>query len=425
MNQQSVKAEKNQNMVVPSKPSLIDLPEDLLLCIMELCDPHDLAMLGETCTLLHTFSQYDFLWKRFCEKAINVKDPDLGEVNSYRELYTTLLHRYGGMIGLYQVIAGPFGGLTEVRYSRGTLEGITWDPEFVDSPLKANVCFSLRGGNKYAQCLCLPFMAPHSSIITLEKDSGRFSHLCFSPKDHAKAVWKDFQYQHDFDFIHREELFRRFKSKIFKLMQSHSHEKKLLCLSHCYDFRLVHKPLVLPHANDIPESLLMPDGSCPKQLIAPGLFTGNGIFLGTQLFVFKYRNEKELCAFKVTGDDSVPAEELYFTAMLEYPVSPISVNDQKFHFYEELLDLEMKKGRISDISEQSFRLPLGTPLSVSYDKCYARYHGKGVINCVESWYECSLHVIVFDPDTVCVLWLDCEHPSLYKRILQGPRLSKY
>lgn len=52
-----------------------------------------------------------------------------------------------------------------------------------------------------------------------------------------------------------------------------------------------------------------------------------------------------------------------------------------------------------------------------------RYHGKGVLNCVKSWDECSVHVIVFDPDTVCVLWLD-SCPSLYKRVLQGPRLSK-
>lgn len=155
----------------PSLPSLIHLPEDLLLYIMELCGPHDLAMLGETCTFLHTLSQSDYLWKRFCETATNVKNPELGEVNSYRELYTTLLHRYGGMIGLYQVIAGPYGGLTEVRYSRGTLEGITWDPQDVKVPLKPNVCFALRGGSKYAQCLCLPFMAPHSSIITLEKFS--------------------------------------------------------------------------------------------------------------------------------------------------------------------------------------------------------------------------------------------------------------
>lgn len=66
-------------------------------------------------------------------------------------------------------------------------------------------------------------------------------------------------------------------------------------------FRLIHKPLVLPHPNDIPESLLLPDGSCPKQLIAPGLFQGSGMgmFLGTQLFVLKYRNERELCAYTV------------------------------------------------------------------------------------------------------------------------------
>lgn len=74
----------------------------------------------------------------------------------------------------------------------------------------------------------------------------------------------------------------------------------------------------------------------------------------------------------MTGDHCVPAEP-YFTALLEYPVGPITINkDQKFHYYEELIDLEMKRGRISDIPEQSFILPLGFQLPVSYDKCYAR-----------------------------------------------------
>lgn len=75
----------------------------------------------------------------------------------------------------------------------------------------------------------------------------------------------------------------------------------------------------------------------------------------------------------MTGDHCVPAEQPYFTALLEYPVGPITINkDQKFHYYEELIDLEMKRGRISDIPEQSFILPLGFQLPVLYDKCYAR-----------------------------------------------------
>lgn len=75
----------------------------------------------------------------------------------------------------------------------------------------------------------------------------------------------------------------------------------LIVLATFASFRLIHKPLVLPHPNDIPESLLLPDGSCPKQLIAPGLFQGSGMgmFLGTQLFLLKYRNERELCAYTV------------------------------------------------------------------------------------------------------------------------------
>ncbi|XP_069979201.1 F-box only protein 31 isoform X2 [Penaeus vannamei] len=213
-------------------------------------------------------------------------------------------------------------------------------------------------------------------------ESGKFSLLCFSPMEHAKAVWKDFQYnQTEFDVIHEHELFRRIKLRNFATVNiTHSHGMKLLCLSHCYDFRLIHKPLVLPHPNDIPESLLLLDGSCPKQLIAPGLFQGSGMgmFLGTQLFVLKYRNERELCAYTVTGDHCVPAEQPYFTALLEYPVGPITINkDQKFHYYEELIDLEMKRGRISDIPEQSFILPLGFQLPVSYDKCYARTYVEG------------------------------------------------
>ncbi|XP_063607454.1 uncharacterized protein LOC134782053 isoform X2 [Penaeus indicus] len=119
--------------------------------------------------------------------ATNVKDPDLGEVSSYRELYTTLLHRYGGMIGLYQVIAGPFGGITEVRYSRSILEGISWDP----------------ATNTHNVSVFHSWLRIQASLYLK------------SPMVHAKAVWRDLQYEQSIFDFYLKELFRPNKLSIF------------------------------------------------------------------------------------------------------------------------------------------------------------------------------------------------------------------
>ncbi|XP_063607448.1 F-box only protein 31-like [Penaeus indicus] len=98
--------------------NLTELPEDLLLHIMSLFSPYDLSKLGATCHFLHTLSQSNSIWIKFCQKVTNLKNVELGEFCNYKKLYTNLLHKYGCLIGLYETKFGPFGGLTEVIVSQ-------------------------------------------------------------------------------------------------------------------------------------------------------------------------------------------------------------------------------------------------------------------------------------------------------------------
>ncbi|XP_042878406.1 F-box only protein 31-like isoform X2 [Penaeus japonicus] len=399
---------------------LTDLPEDLLLHIMGLCNPHDLTKLSATCTLLFTLSQCNSLWKPFCQRVTNIKDIELGEFSTYKKLYTTLLHKYGSLIGLYQAKFGPFGGLTEVRYSRGRIEGLTWDPASptdIEAPLKHNILFSLKQSTYHTKDVCLPEIDSHHGAVILGK-KDTFTLLCFSPEEHAKAVWKDFEYDQElFDFLQTHGKRLRYRSEVLYDWEVKCHQQKLLCLSHCFDFSMVHQPLILPNPRDIPE--LMPDGSCPKQLVAPGLFKGSDNLRGIELILLKYVHEKELRAFKITGDGCVPSGEILFSHDLKHPVSLLV---QEEHQFEDLFDLEyenvVREGPVSDIPMQTFRVPQNCQGDVPSDVCHARYYGQGADGGPHGVQNTPVHVVVFDPDTVGVLWLEHECLTLYKRVHQ-------
>lgn len=398
---------------------LTDLPEDLLLRIMSLFTPYDLTELGATCKLLYTVSQSNSIWIKHCRRVIHLKDIELGEFSNYKKLYTNLLHKYGCLIGLYQTRFGPFGGLTEVVYSNGAIEGHTWDlvpSEDMEAPLKCNILFSLKRCEYHTQNVCLPHMSPHHGAVSIGTKKDTFTLLCFNPKEHAQAVWKDFGYDQEiFDHFQRHgHGLKKYRHPLFRQWGLNYHQQKLICLSHYFDFSMIHERLIFQHPRDIPE--LMPDGTCPKQLVMPGLFKSSDKVHGEQLLVFRYMKGVELTAFQVTGDGYEQAGQSLFEAYLEFPISYVPER----HEFEDLIDSDVEEVQvpISDITSQTFTLPQDCQEDAPSDMCHARYLGYGNLRYPERVSINLIHVMVFDEDTVGVLWIEEESFTICKRVHQ-------
>ncbi|XP_063607441.1 uncharacterized protein LOC134782045 [Penaeus indicus] len=179
---------------------------------------------------------------------------------------------------------------------------------------------------------------------------------------------------------------------------------------------MLHECLIFQHPRDIPE--LMPDGICPKQLVAPGLFKSSDKIRGVELLHFTYLEGNELCAIKVTGNGYTPAQTASFVAQLDF----FTTNIQEPHKFEDLIDSDLKRVErvcpISDIPSQAFTLPQDCLEDAPSDMCYARYLGHGLDRYSLTPAITFAHVMVFDEDTVGVLWIEQQCFTLCKRVHQ-------
>lgn len=78
---------------------LTELPEDMLLHIMSLFNTYDLSKLGATCKLLHTLSQSNSIWIKFCQK---------GKDNVGINKHVNLWHRKKNQFDIKQIQVGYF-----------------------------------------------------------------------------------------------------------------------------------------------------------------------------------------------------------------------------------------------------------------------------------------------------------------------------
>lgn len=59
-----------------------------------------------------------------------------------------------------------------LQYSRGRIEGLTWDPASptdIEAPLKHNILFSLKQSTYHTKDVCLPEIDSHHGAVILGK----------------------------------------------------------------------------------------------------------------------------------------------------------------------------------------------------------------------------------------------------------------
>nr|XP_045605623.1 F-box only protein 31-like [Procambarus clarkii]XP_045605624.1 F-box only protein 31-like [Procambarus clarkii]XP_045605625.1 F-box only protein 31-like [Procambarus clarkii]XP_045605626.1 F-box only protein 31-like [Procambarus clarkii]XP_045605628.1 F-box only protein 31-like [Procambarus clarkii]XP_045605629.1 F-box only protein 31-like [Procambarus clarkii] len=383
---------------------LAELPEIVLVYILRWCKARDLVALSSTCQLFYQLTAYDLLWKDLCWKDFSIAQPDLGPIVSYRKLYTNLLHKYGCILGVYQSQVVPCGGLVEIRYKAGSIEGVQWESSLeqnVFNPLKESIIFTIIGNEEPPKCVCIPNIYPHNCTLEIDKRKGIVTQHCSSSEKHITEI-RD---QSGFDSVD------------FHLEPRHIY---LTFLNEVIGNGLVYKPLILPTPYDIPDDLKAKDGSFPSQIITPGLFQGSYGSHGLEIILFRFKDEYEIHGHKVTGDVNVHANKISVKILLKYPVSP-SREDQRSLSVLMSMEPTMSNTPLSAITEQHFILPDDchhntiTPIPTV---CKARFHGFGQIAFI--WFQrpsfTPVQVIVFNNDLLGVIWLELNSFSLYSRI---------
>merc|ERR1719315_659337 len=149
------------------------------------------------------------------------------------------------------------------------------------------------------------------------------------------------------------------------------------------DYGLIHKPIIVPDSQNIPNSLLDDEGNIISQVIEPGLFKGNydEVYQGVQLLLFRFKNDEysEIEGIKVTGDMKVPAGTISVKVNLRFPVFPIDVQQQSLAALR-AMEPQQTNEPISRFSEQAFFLPEDIHFVGNIpSSCKARYHGFGQI----------------------------------------------
>ncbi len=112
---------------IPAVASLTDLPNELVCMLSTYMSATDIVQLLSSCKAMHIYMSEEAIWRRFCIHY-GVHDPsDLGS-DSYFEVYSVLLHKYGPLIGLWAGDLPFLGSIIEFRVDARAraIIGETW-----------------------------------------------------------------------------------------------------------------------------------------------------------------------------------------------------------------------------------------------------------------------------------------------------------
>lgn len=378
------------------------LPPELLVKIFSYLSAKDLGSVSKVCKVFNEASRVEKIWQNRCMKDYKVRDFPPSPF-SYMQLYTKVLHKYGSLLGLWQLDITHYGGLVQVKCEHGKIIGVEWitpkNPDYL-KPLRQQQMFSIElSEDGETRVLCLRgYHGPHKCQINMR--NGNFSSKCCVPDKHRHPKGKDEEF---FDWVKEE------TGEILELHDGMIHELLLTKFlnvkqyENSYNFRR----LQLPRPRT-------------KAIIQPGLFKGTYGNHGLELVLLKYDSDGyTVTATKLLGDPYVPADKITFRANLRN--SMILTEIQQLSM-EDLRRITRTGSAIlpENLPVQPFRVPFDCMDrgSLTPSKCKARFHGHGQVaghGFTNSSYIPG-HWIVFNEDLFGFLWLELKSLSLFHRV---------
>lgn len=175
---------------------LLTLSDPILVGILSHLDCLSLANLSQTCQRLCSVIRIDaFIWRRLCEQA-GVSDFNTWGCASYRDLYTTLLYKYGTVVGLWAGCTVPNGSLLLVKQEPPFISAYSVFATRLNGPCLLRPVFRIGIENGKARCMCTnslraqhPEPLFHEAVLHLprsKEDASLFALSCSQQCKHCE-----------------------------------------------------------------------------------------------------------------------------------------------------------------------------------------------------------------------------------------------
>ncbi|XP_061404285.1 F-box only protein 31 isoform X1 [Lethenteron reissneri] len=340
-----------------SDAPLLRLPPELLVHVVALLPGRCLPAVAASCRALRRVALTDSVWRRRCEEEYGVqedlhameatgmafRDLYIKRVNprvksgkymkllpeyenmAYRDVYVHLLHPYRHILGLWQPLIGPYGGLLNVVVDGLFIFGWMYLPPHdpcVRDPMRRKPLFRVHLWERHrteVECM-YGHSGPHRGHI--RKGNGS-EHGLPNEKVHKKDEFSTKCIQTDFHRMSggRQEEFRtwlqdEWGKTLEEIFIEHTQELILMKFIYTsqYDNCLTYKRIFLP-----PER---PDSPLP-----PGLFKGAYGSHGLEIVMLSVCGRRARVT-KITGDPNVPAGQLTLDVDLSLPLALSSLEQQ-------------------------------------------------------------------------------------------------
>ncbi|XP_062502730.1 F-box only protein 31-like [Corticium candelabrum] len=290
---------------------LCDLPNELLLMVLEYLSSSAIATLARVCWHLHDLVNTDSLWSRLCRQEFGVESLVQWNVSSFQELYSRVLFPYRYLLGVWEGDLKYYGELMEARVDNGRILGQLWrasSSQNIDLPLYAEPLFAVEVSDKEVRTVCL-YRDMKGKRATLKK--------CHSGSTELLEV--QFKVMYDFtktkvDSVSLRSWVREEYPPAFAdIWENHGFLRQAFTNRYkSLQFRqqlVQYRPVALPPSlsSDFP--------------LKPGIYKGTYSSHGIELILVTMEGSI-VKGQKLTGDPNIPASKVTFQGLLQCPIPP-------------------------------------------------------------------------------------------------------
>eukprot|EP00106_Octopus_bimaculoides_P015161 XP_014782603.1 PREDICTED: F-box only protein 31-A-like [Octopus bimaculoides] len=374
----------------------IDFPHEVLTYLFKFLPGPQLAPLRlVNKKMLYVVSQ-DAVWMDKCNREYNIKSLTNWGFNSYYELYTQVLHKFGFLIGIWRAVMSPYGSLIKFEPKDGKVLGQELSapcPPNINSPLRRKLLFSIEVEDSEVKTLCHmgPNNIPHQcNIFAVDGDKSLVKFECCVEAAHRNpgGMRREFE---QFLMDESSEITEIIFTGKIELLQKFWVLKRF---ESGFDMVKVHIPT-----------------ASPLTILDAGMYKGDYNTFGYELVLVSFSEDGDaILASKVTGDPHVSGGEKAFEINLTAPIllredqqTTMSIVQQ--HQWTVVQSYEK-------LPEQAFIIPQdclyeGPNFPTT---CSARFHGKFQVlspsQNTADLFDC--HLIVFNRKLFTILTFETK-----------------
>lgn len=373
---------------------ITELPSEVLFHLFTFFKGKELAHLRLTNCAFRDLISLDTVWMEKCIQEFKIKSLEGWKVNTFYELYTKVLHKYGFLIGLWKAVMEPYGTMIVIQHTNGKLVGselLAPCPPHIEKPMRKRLMFTIElNEEKVAESLC--HMGPNQlshkcNIFPEQNDENQAYFRCCVEAAHRNPGGMRRELE-QFLMDESPEIEAAIFTGTLEILKKFRVLKKY---ESCFD---LHRIILPAKENDA--------------IIQPGLYKADYTIFGYELILVFYTDDKnKLIGKKVTGNPCIPADEVAFEVTMDQPIFLLAEHQQTLETIETRGYDGIPEGiHYKLLPEQDFLLPQDCEFEGKIPpSCAFRFHAKMNISPanVDKAVFMPSHLVVFSANSFALL----------------------